>query len=191
MRNIFLLALFVALALSGCGGGKTAAPVAQPAAPAGPQVMDWTYAPKALELTFISDPFLNEYGGAPHALSVCVYQLKSPDAFREMAATAPGMAKLLECASFGPDVVGVQRVKVRPGRNEVLTVDRGEKAKFVAVACGYYDPNQGSAVRVYEIPVSSNTSGWLWWKKTSFEPGKLAKKILLGKTGIQDAGDGS
>ena len=82
----------------------------------------------------------------------------------------------------------------RPARaaTKPLTFDRNEKTKFLAVACGYYDLEPGrSPTRVYEIPVSSNTSGWLWWKETTYEPGKLSKKILLGKTGVQTTGDGS
>jgi len=144
-----------------------------------------------MELTFLSDPFLNEYDGASHNLSVCVYQLQDPAAFQQLAASAPGVAKLLECAGFDAGVVSVQRVTIQPGRNVVLSLDRNEKARFLAVACGYYDLNLGAATRVYEIPVNSSTSGWLWWKGTTYEPGKLAKKILLGKTGLQNTDEGS
>lgn len=191
MRKVLLLAALVAFAASGCGGGKSAPPSQYTNPSYSPQTMNWAFAPKALELTFISDPFLNEYEGAAHTLVVCVYQLQAPTAFQQLAATAPGISKLLECQNFDASVVSAQRVIVQPGRNEVLTVDRNEKAKFVALACGYYDLNLGSATRVYEIPVSSNTSGSLWWKETTYEPGKLLKKILLGKTGIQTMGDGS
>jgi len=186
MRRAFLALALTALALaSGCGGGKTAPP-SQFTNPAySPQTMNWAFAPKALELTFVSDPFLNEYEGAAHTLLVAVYQLQNPAAFQQLAATAPGISKLLECASFDPSVVSAQRVIVQPGRNEVLTLDRNEKSKFMAVACGYYDLNLGTATQVFEIPVSSDTSGWLWWKETTYQPGKLSRKILLGKTGMQ------
>lgn len=191
MRTLLALAALVALASAGCGGGKSAPPSQYTNPSYSPQTMNWAYAPKALELTFTSDPFLNEYDGAAHTLSVCVYQLSSPAAFQQLAATAPGISKLLECQNFDASVVSAQRVIAQPGRNDVLTVDRNEKARFVAIACGYYDLNLGSATRVYEIPVSSNTSGWFWWKETTYEPGKLSKKILLGKTGVQSTGDGS
>lgn len=190
MRRWVLLTLLVACAAT-CGGGKAPSPSPDAAPPGGSQSARWTYAPKAMELTFLSDPFLNEYDGAPHALSVCVYQLQEPATFRRLAANAPGMARLLECAAFDPGVVAVQRVMVQPGRNEVLTLDRNEKARYLAVACGYSDFSPGGATRIYEIPVNANTSGWLWWKDTSYEPGKLAKKILLGKTSLQASQDGS
>ena len=190
MLRCVLLALLVACAAA-CGGGK-AAPVSQDVSkPVGPQAAHWDYAPKAMELTLLSDPFLNAYEGAPHSLSVCVYQLQDPEAFQALAASGPGIARLLECAAFDPSVAAVQRVVVQPGRNETLTLDRHEKARFLGVACGYFDRNQGAALRIYEIPVAANTSGWLWWKETNYEPGKLVKKILLGKTGIQASGDGS
>jgi type VI secretion system VasD/TssJ family lipoprotein len=186
-----VFAVLLVFAAAACGGGKSAPPSQYTNPSSSPQTMNWAFAPKAMELTFLSDPFLNEYEGAPHTLSVCVYQLQAPTAFQQLAATAPGIAKLLECASFDASVVSSQRVIVQPGRNEVIAFDRNEKTKFLAVACGYYDLNLGAATRVYEVPVNSNTSGWLWWKDTTYEPGKLSKKILLGKTGIQTMGDGS
>jgi len=188
MRKALLLAALAALALlAGCGGGGKTAPPSQYTNPAtSPQTMSWAFAPKALELTFVSDPFLNEYEGAAHTLSACVYQLQNPAAFQQLAATAPGISKLLECSNFDQgSVVSFQRVIVQPGRNEVITLDRGEKAKFVAIACGFYDLNLGTATQVFEIPVSSDTSGWLWWKETTYQPAKLSRKILLGKTGMQ------
>jgi len=192
LMAMLALAAFVACC-AGCGAGKGAsAPPPREAGPSfSPQPGNWAYAPKALELTFTSDPFLNEYDGAAHALNICVYQLANPAAFQELAASAQGLGKLLECANFDPSVVGAQRVTVQPGRNEVLRLDRNENARYVAVACGYYDRDQGRTTRLYEIPLNASSSGWLWWKETSYEPGNLAKKILLGKNGILDAGDGS
>lgn len=182
---VFGAAMAAVLMLAGCGG-KQAAPPQAPASADGQKPLNWAYAPKALELTFVSDPFLNEHEGAAHSLSVCVYQLQDPSSFKALAATPPGASRLLDCGDFDPaSVVSVQRVTVRPGRNEVVTLDRGGKARFVAIACGFYDLNPGTATQVYEIPVSSDTSGWLWWKETTYHPAKLSRKILLGRTGLQ------
>lgn len=188
-----LLTLLAMLALTACcgacgGSGGASAPAPQKTEPSySPEAGNWSYAPKALELTFTADPFLNEYGGAAHALDMCVYQLANPAAFKDLAASATGVSALLECREFDPSVVGAQRVKVQPGSSETLRLDRAENARFVAVACGYYDQNQGRTTRIYEIPLNANTSGWLWWKETNYEAGKLTRKILLGKTGILDA----
>jgi len=189
-KALFVTALMALACLAGCGGGGKTAPPSQYTNPSySPQTMNWAYAPKALELTFVSDPFLNQYEGAAHTLSVCVYQLQSPGAFQQLAATAPGISKLLECGAFDKEsVVSSQRVIVQPGRNETITLDRGDKTKYVAVACGFYDLNLGTATQVFEIPVSSDTSGWLWWKETTYQPAKLSRKILLGKTGMQGEG---
>lgn len=194
MRKLLTLMAMLALAAfsafsAGCGGsGGGSAPAPQKTGPSfSPEAGNWSYAPKALELTFTADPFLNEYGGAAHALDVCVYQLANPAAFQGLAASPTGVSSLLECREFDPGVVGVQRVKVQPGSSETLRLDRAENARYVAVACGYYDQNQGRTTRLYEIPLNANTSGWFWWKETNYEPGKLARKILLGKTGILDA----
>jgi len=149
-----------------------------------PQAAQWNFAPRALELTLVSDPFLNEYGGTAHPLVVCVYQLAGPDSFKREAATVQGMARLLECSRFDDDVVSVKAVTVRPGQDETLTLDRNPKARFVAVAAGYDDAHSGAATRVFPIPVAQETSGWLWWKETKYRPAKLSRNILLGKTGI-------
>ncbi|WP_243438778.1 type VI secretion system lipoprotein TssJ [Fundidesulfovibrio soli] len=185
-----MLALWAFVACcAGCGaGGGASSPAPRIAEPSySPEPASWGFAPKALELTFTADPFLNEYDGAAHALSVCVYQLANPAAFQDLAASATGVSSLLECREFDQGVVGAQRLKVQPGSSESLRLDRAGNARFVAVACDYYDQNQGRTTRVYEIPLNANTSGWLWWKETSYEAGKLSKKILLGKTGILDA----
>ncbi|WP_243311400.1 type VI secretion system lipoprotein TssJ [Fundidesulfovibrio agrisoli] len=192
MRKLLTLMAMLALVAfsafsAGCGtGGPTAAP--QKAEPSySPEAGNWSYAPKALELTLTADPFLNEYGGAAHPLDVCVYQLASPAAFKDLAASPTGVSSLVECREFDSSVVGAQRVKVQPGSSETLRLDRAENARFVAVACAYYDQNQGRTTRIYEIPLNANTSGWFWWKETNYEAGKLTRKILLGKTGILDA----
>lgn len=194
MRNAFFIAALSCLlaAASGCAGGGQAANAPQasrPASPASsPETMNWAFAPKALEITFVSDPFLNEYEGAAHSLTACIYQLEDPEDFGKLAASAPGVSKLLDCGGAGvAGVVAARRVTVQPGRNETVVLDRGEKARFVAVACGYYDLNQGAVTQVYEIPVSADTSGWLWWKETSYQPAKLARKIILGRAGMLPA----
>lgn len=187
-RSILTTLLALLLALPGCSGGGSSAPQAREAAPA-PKAPNWAFAPKALELTFVSDPFLNEYEGSAHALTVCVYQLADPDAFRRLAASAPGVAKLVECSRFDPaGVVSAHRVTVQPGRNETLTLDRDGSTRAVAVACGYYDLSRGDSTGVFDIPVAEDTSGWLWWKQTTREPAKLSRQIVLGRAGMR-AGD--
>lgn len=186
VRTGLIAALLTALLSAGCGGQaekKQAPPVkAEPG-------VNWSFAAKALEVTFVSDPFLNEYQGASHSLDVWVYQLEDAEGFRRMAASARGMAALAE--GRGPDqgVVSAKRVTVRPGRNETLAFDRNEKTRYLGVACAYFGLDLASCARVYEVPVGANTSGWLWWKTTTYAPDKLSRQILLGKSGI--VGDGS
>lgn len=192
MRHVLLLLASAALlAVLGCGAAGDRAGTGQdPARNApSPQAPSWAYAPKALELTFVSDPFLNVYDGSAHSLPVCVYQLESVEEVKSLTASAPGISRLLDCRQSALRAVACQRIVVQPGRNETAVLDRAGKARYVAVVCGYYGLNATSAVRVYEIPVSANTSGWLWWKQTSVEAAKLSRKIVLGATGVQDAAE--
>lgn len=183
--GLILLTLAVLVAAN-CGGGP------QPAPPSGvptpvkdPANVNWTYQPGALQLNLVADPNLNLYGGVPHTLAVCVYQLTQQNAFMQMAETAPGLTKLLDCGVFDPTVVSAKRIIVLPGRNQTLPMDRAEKVKFVGLAAGYYDMNPPLAARLYEVPMQSETQGSLWWKDTLYSPARLTMHVFLGSDGIQ------
>lgn len=181
-----VLMLCLVILAAGCfGGANTPAPNPEPPAKEQPAPeVKWTHAAKALELTFVSDPFLNEHDGSAHQLGLCVYQLTDAEAFRSLTPTVTGLARLGECERFDPSVISARRVTVKPGRNEVLTFDRDEKARYVAVVGDYYGRTRTSSTRLYEIPVDTGSTGWLFWKETTYSPGKLARKIILGRTGM-------
>ncbi|HQG30588.1 MAG TPA: type VI secretion system lipoprotein TssJ [Deltaproteobacteria bacterium] len=119
---------------------------------AAPSPARWEYEEKAINLSFEADKKLNVRDGKAHTLSVCVYQLKDPNAFRQLAEDADGLYKLLGCSSFDSSVVNARRVIVNPGKSLKVSLDRADGAKFVGIVAGYYNIDRDKIVRLYKIP---------------------------------------
>jgi type VI secretion system VasD/TssJ family lipoprotein len=119
---------------------------------AAPSPARWEYEEKAINLSFDADKKLNVRDGKAHTLSVCVYQLRDPNAFRQLAEDTDGLYKLLDCSSFDSSVANTRRVIVNPGKNLKVSLDRAEGAKFVGIAAGYYNIDHDKIVRFYKIP---------------------------------------
>lgn len=116
-------------------------------------------APGAVNLVFEADAMLNTRGGEPHPVSVCVYQLREPDAFTALARTEDGIYKLLECSPFDPGVADVKRCIVQPGTVRRVSLGRAEGAGFVGLVAGYYAVDRGRSVRIFSLP--GRTGGFL------------------------------
>ncbi len=120
-----------------CAGGKTA---------------EIGYKEKAIHLNLTADSRLNLYQGSPHALAVCLYQLKDPNAFNQTLEDKNGLLKLLECNRFDASVANAKMIIVQPGQAEKQNIDRAEGARYVALAAGYYAYKE-RPTRIYAVPV--------------------------------------
>ncbi len=105
-----------------------------------------------VNLVFEADAMLNARGGEPHPVSVCVYQLREPEAFMALARTEDGIYKLLECSPFDPGVADVKRCVVQPGTVRRVSLARAEGARFVGLVAGYYAVDRGRDVRIFSLP---------------------------------------
>ena len=92
----------------------------------------------AIRVEVSADPQLNRYQKNSHALLLCLYQLKEPDGFSQLAQERDGIRKLLECGRFDATVVSARQVVVQPGQELKDVRDRGEGARYLGVATGYY-----------------------------------------------------
>ncbi len=119
---------------------------------AAPTPARWEYEEKGINLSFEPDKKLNLRDGTSHTLSVCVYQLRDPNEFRQLAEDTDGLYKLLSCSNFDPSVANARRVIVNPGKNQKASLDRAEGAKFVGIVAGYYNIDKDKIVRFYRIP---------------------------------------
>lgn len=139
----------------------------------------WQYEKEAVTLHVKADENLNLERGIPHTLFLCIYQLKDPNAFNQLAGDDDGIYKLLECKLFDTAVATSKSVIARPGQDMNFVFDRAEGAKYVAVAAGYYVLHRDRMLRLFEIPVVTEKKGFFRPKKIQ-KPGPLNIELILG-----------
>lgn len=145
---------------------------------------EWLYEKEAVKLHLKADAELNLEEGTPHTLLVCVYQLKDPNAFNQLAGDANGLYKLLECGLFDAAVATTKKLIVSPGQDLNLTLDRAEGAKYIAVVAGYYVLEKDRMIRLFDIPVVVEKKGLIKRKKIQ-KPGPLNIELSLGPLQIE------
>ncbi len=120
---------------------------------------EFGYEEDAIKIHVKADPQLNLSDGKPHTLLACIYQLKDPNAFNQLAGDQDGLYRLLECSLFDASVVGAKKLIVQPGQNTTFNLDRAQGTAYVGVAAGYYLIERDRIVRLYEIPVVIEKKG--------------------------------
>jgi type VI secretion system VasD/TssJ family lipoprotein len=144
----------------------------------------WGYEKDAIQVHLKSDPKLNYDDEVPHTLLVCLYQLKDPNAFNQLADDTDGIYKLLECSLFDAGVATSKRLIINPGKDVTMTLDRAEGARYVAVVAGYYVLQKERMIRMFDIPAVIEKKGFLGTTKVS-KPGKLKIELDLGPSQIK------
>ena len=144
--NLFLIWISV-VGLCSCALG--------PVAPA-----KWDYEKDALTLRIKADRQLNLYGGKPHTLQLCIYQLKDPNSFNQLIGDEDGLYNLLECALFDESVSTTKRFTIQPGKDLVFTLDRSEGARYIGIVAGYNTLDGKRMTRLYDIPITMKKKGW-------------------------------
>ena len=142
---------------------------------------EWKYEKKAIRLQLKADFQLNLHEGTPHTLLVCVYQLRNPNTFNQLAGDNNGIYELLECKLFDDSVAGSERLIIHPGQDLTFTLNRAEGAKYVAIVAGYYLLHKE---RLFNIPVIVENKWWIKRAKIS-KPGYLNIELTLGPQQIQ------
>jgi type VI secretion system VasD/TssJ family lipoprotein len=145
---------------------------------------NWTFQKDAISIHLKADPKLNFDDGVPHTLLVCIYQLKDPNTFNQLAEDTDGIYTLLECGLFDAGVATAKRTIVNPGQDVTIVLDRAEDAKYVAVVAGYYVLQKNRMIRLYDIPVGIQSQGFI--KRTKSQvPGVLNVELQLGPSQIK------
>ena len=126
MVKVVFMAL-VACAVTGCSARTQAAKPAQGG-----------FDREVINVVIKSDPQLNRFEKNAHALLLCLYQLKDPNGFSQLAQDRDGIPKLLECSRFDATVVNAKQFVVQPGQELKVVRGRGEGARYIGVATGYY-----------------------------------------------------
>ncbi|UPU34835.1 type VI secretion system lipoprotein TssJ [Geomonas paludis] len=107
---------------------------------------------EVITLKVQADPQLNRYDRSSHALLLCLYQLKEPEGFRQLAQNRDGVPKLLECGRFDPSVVHAQLMVVQPGQELSHSCDKGAGTRYLGLATGYYSLGKRKVTELLPIP---------------------------------------
>jgi len=145
---------------------------------------EWRYEKEAIQLHLKADFQLNLHEGTPHTLLICVYQLRNPNTFNQLAGDNNGLYKLLECGLFDSSVAGSERLIVHPGQDLTFRLNRAEGARYIAIVAGYYSLHKERIIRMFDIQVIVEKKGWI--KRTKIlKPGPLNIELTLGPKQIQ------
>ena len=114
------------------------------------------------ELTFQikADSQLNRFQNNAHALYLCIYQLKDPNAFNQQVEEKDGLGKLLECTRFDSSVANSKRIVVQPGQQINEVRDRAEGARFIGLATGYYGAEKVRSTQLQPLPLAAGANGF-------------------------------
>ncbi|MDR2055479.1 MAG: type VI secretion system lipoprotein TssJ [Desulfovibrio sp.] len=179
-----LLAMLLCAAVSACGGGG---PPPKPT----PQSEDptnvlWGYGEKAITLRFQAAKDVNTFEDKPHTIQLCVYQLDEQNAFNQTRGTQDGISALLQCTAFDKTVKSVTRFFLQPSEMAAYTLDRAEGALFVGIVCGYFDSTPEQSAKLWQIPLSQEQSGHLFWKKNIYSAGGLDLRLHLSARALEE-----
>ncbi|QWV98593.1 type VI secretion system lipoprotein TssJ [Geomonas nitrogeniifigens] len=105
-----------------------------------------------IRLKVQADAQLNRYDRSSHALLLCLYQLKEPDGFRQLAQNKDGVPKLLECGRFDASVVNAKLLVVQPGQELSQSCDKGEGTRYLGLATGYYSLGKRKVTELLAVP---------------------------------------
>ncbi|WJF89267.1 type VI secretion lipoprotein TssJ [Paraburkholderia bonniea] len=177
----------VALLLTACssvngmlGGSSQAKALSQ---------LKWAYAADGLKLVWQADPQLNESEGQPHALALVAVQMEDPATFIAYAGSTDKLAELLAASVPPQGFLALNPVFVQPGTKGSVTLPRMEKAKYVGIVAGYYGFDPARIVRLYQIGVQVQSSGWVVKSRTA-APAPLEITLMLGRDGLAGTGQG-
>ncbi len=99
-------------------------------------------------------PQLNLYHDRSHPVYLCIYQLKDPNWFNQLAIENGGIESLMGCSRLDPSVAFAKRVVVQPGQELIEKGDKAEGARYLGIVAGYYTLRKESVVRLYGISKS-------------------------------------
>lgn len=150
------IALLAGAGLAACGGGQTFPP---PSPSEDPAQVTWNLEPGGLRYRLAASPDLNLDDGHPLGLTVCVYQLADLEKFQDMASSAEGVDRLLDCSAEVAGARTARRHFLQPGEERLVTTDRAEKARYLAVAAGYSHRQADMCSAIQPFPVSRGSRG--------------------------------
>jgi|TARA_B110000091_G_scaffold59475_1_gene65174 predicted component of type VI protein secretion system len=141
------------------------------------QLVDWSFAEKAVTLRVQASDSLNLYSTVPHTISFKVLQLTDVSGFKTLAQSSGGIrTMLLEDQEMIPNVIYIESFLLAPGEITTIVMPRQQDAKFIAVLGGFKDLEPKRSARLLTIPVVTVPAPL---EEQSFTD-KLTNKLSLG-----------
>jgi type VI secretion system VasD/TssJ family lipoprotein len=147
-------------------------------------VPTWGYEPAGIRLTYTADRMLNSVEGRAHTVLLTVYQLTDPNAFQKLARYEEGIRRLLEGQQTDPTFTALKKIFVEPGESKTVALDRTESTKWLGLVAGYYSLDPAKVSRVFEIPYTVQTEGFISRTRVAKVP-PLHVDLVLGPESLQ------
>ena len=148
---------------------------------------DWKFQKEAIRIHIKADHNLNLYNSKTHTLYMCFYQLSELNAFDQLAQDDSGIRRLLEAKMFDSSVAAVSSKTILSGEHITLSLDRAERAEYLAVVAGYYSHlSDKRMVRRHKIQVLKKRKSFF---KRTYQciPCSLDVVLLLGPNQIESS----
>jgi type VI secretion system VasD/TssJ family lipoprotein len=148
---------------------------------------DWKFKKEAIRIDIKADHNLNLYNKKTHTLYMCFYQLSELNAFDQLAQDDSGIHRLLEAKMFDSSVAAVSSKTIHSGEHITLSLDRAERARYLAVVAGYYAHlSDKRMVRRHKIQVLKQRKSFF---KRTYQclPCPLDIEMLLGPSQIESS----
>ncbi len=146
---------------------------------------DWKFEKETVQVHIKADHKLNLYNSKAHTLYVCFYQLSELNGFDQLAQDMNGIQKLLECKLFDSSVAAVTSKIIHAGENITLTLDRAERAQYIAVVTGYSGKlSDTRMVRRHKIQVYRKMESFFKYEYRCI-PCPLNIELVLGPNQIE------
>ncbi len=144
----------------------------------------WEMQEEGIILRISSDKNLHNENGIPKPLNIVIYQLTDTKKFNQMADEKTGLYKMLKCTKYDHSVVDVRKIKLMPGSDSVIRIDRLAEARHVAIVAGYSAMKKESMVRLFPIPVYVKKTR-LFSRERCIRPGRLDARVAFGADEIK------
>ncbi len=151
-----------------------------------PSEVKFVAAPGALAIRFTAMANLNAFDGIPHALVLIIYQLSDRTYFDQLANNPDGIRSLLAMQATDPSVKSARQMFIQPGASNIMSMDRAEGGRYVALVAGYDRPDPAAAVFVAAYPIGryAKKNGPLKKSTEMFYPMPLNLQVNLGPNGM-------
>ena len=127
--------------------------------PPPPPVPPYPLLRDGIRLRLKADHQLNQTDDVPHALLLCLYQLRDRSLFDQLAASEDGIYQLLDCQPFSDSVTAVKRLFIQPGQDLTFIMDRQAGTRSLGIVAGYAVLDKNRMIRVADVPVIVSEDG--------------------------------